>query len=87
MTPAEYTAALLALERQWAAEISAVVARVSKALPGYPISEGWVRSLADESHPLTRAHIARVDALDRLFYEPLFAELAEGNDNAGADCR
>lgn len=58
---------LTRLENEWAAQLSDIVERVTKALPGRGVSEWWIKSLRTEAHPETREHFKKVALLDEEF--------------------
>lgn len=61
------TAQLTMLENIWAGQLSAIVARVAKAIAPLAVSDAWVQSLRTERRPETREHFRRVAALDEEF--------------------
>lgn len=62
-----YTEQLTTEEQRWADELNEIIYRVNKQLPGRGVSQGWINTLRDESHPLTQEHFARVADLQEEF--------------------
>jgi hypothetical protein len=62
-----YTQALTIEEERWAAELSQLIIRVSRVLPGRGVSEGWLRIIQSENHPVTQQHLSNVERLQEEF--------------------
>lgn len=62
-----YTEQLTIEEQRWADDLSALISRVEKQLPGRGVTKGWINTIRDEQHPLTQEHFARVADLQNEF--------------------